>query len=183
MTDQLFFDTDCISSFLWTDQGCILTKLYPERIVIPAIVYDELSRVRKPQFVQRLTSLVESGEVALMDIDFGTEAFSLYRQMTCKPAPGKPVIGDGEASALALAKEHAGIIASNNFRDTKYYIRDLNLSYRSTGDILVEAYENGIITAAEAESVWQNMLKENRWLGADSFEKFRSKPYKPLLNP
>lgn len=182
LTDQLFFDTDCISSFLWTDKGCLLTQLYPKRIVIPKIVLDELSRVHKPKFTQRLTSLLNSGEARTMDIDYGTEAFSLFRQMTTLPAPGKPAIGNGEASALALAKEHSGIIASNNFRDIKFYIRDLELQYLSTGDILFEAFNDGLLSPKEAELIWKTMLEEDCWIGAQSFEEYMNKPYKPLLN-
>ena len=43
MTEPLFFDTDCISAFLWVDNESILSKLFPGRIVIPKEVYDELS--------------------------------------------------------------------------------------------------------------------------------------------
>ena len=43
MTEPLFFDTDCISAFLWVDHESILSKLFPGRIVIPKEVYDELS--------------------------------------------------------------------------------------------------------------------------------------------
>lgn len=43
MTEPLFFDTDCISAFLWVDNESILSKLFPGRIIIPKEVYDELS--------------------------------------------------------------------------------------------------------------------------------------------
>ncbi len=43
MTDKLFFDTDCISSFLWVDGTNIITELYDGRIVLPEPVYNELS--------------------------------------------------------------------------------------------------------------------------------------------
>lgn len=45
MSDQkLFFDTDCLSAFLWVNEQAILSKLYPGRIIIPEPVYNELSR-------------------------------------------------------------------------------------------------------------------------------------------
>ena len=43
LTEPLFFDTDCLSAFLWVDNESILAKLYPGRIVIPRQVYNELS--------------------------------------------------------------------------------------------------------------------------------------------
>ena len=40
---KLFFDTDCISAFLWVDESSIVTKLYGDCIAIPRQVYNELS--------------------------------------------------------------------------------------------------------------------------------------------
>ena len=34
MTDKLFFDTDCISAFLWVKEENILFKLYPGKIIL-----------------------------------------------------------------------------------------------------------------------------------------------------
>lgn len=42
MTDFLFFDTDCISAFLWVNEESLLEKLYPCKIVIPKEVYNGL---------------------------------------------------------------------------------------------------------------------------------------------
>lgn len=182
MTDRLFFDTDCLSSFLWTDRGCLLTRMYPKRIVIPEMVYDELQRVHQPKFVKRLNILLASGDALRMDMDVGTTAYSLFRKMTARPDLGKPMIGKGEASAIALAKEHSGIVASNNFRDIRHYVHDLKLDYRSTGDILEEAYYDGLLTIEEAEDIWKTMLSEDCWIGADSFREYLEKPHKPLAN-
>ena len=182
MIDRLFFDTDCLSSFLWTDRGCLLAQMYPNRIVIPEMVYDELQRVHQPKFAKRLNTLLAAGNVLRMDIDVGTTTYSLFRKMTARPDPGKPMIGKGEASAIALAKEHSGIVASNNFRDIRHYIHDLNLDYRSTGDILEEAYNDGLVTMNEAEQIWATMLAEDCWIGANSFREYLGKPHKPLMN-
>lgn len=43
MTDDLFFDTDCLSAFLWINDTNILYELYGGRIVLPEPVCQELS--------------------------------------------------------------------------------------------------------------------------------------------
>jgi len=43
MTNKLFFDTDCISSFLWVKEENILIKLYPGRIVLPKLASNTVS--------------------------------------------------------------------------------------------------------------------------------------------
>lgn len=182
LTDRLFFDTDCLSSFLWTDQGCLLTQMYPKRIIVPEMVYVELQRVHQPKFIKRLDALLDSGDARRMDVDFGTATYSLFRKMTSCTDVCRPMIDRGEASAIALAKEHSGIVASNNFRDIRRYIHDLKLDYRSTGDILEEAYNDGLLSMEEAEDIWKTMLSEDCWIGADSFREYLEKPHRPLAN-
>ena len=44
MTNELFFDTDCLSAFLWINDTNILHELYGGKIVLPEPVYQELSK-------------------------------------------------------------------------------------------------------------------------------------------
>ena len=44
MTDDLYFDTDCLSSFIWAKRLDLLETLYAGRIIIPRPVYQELTR-------------------------------------------------------------------------------------------------------------------------------------------
>jgi len=180
LTDPLFFDTDCLSAFLWTGRESIVTQLYPGRVVIPQSVLDELSRVCAPAFEERVASLAADAAVEVCDIDLASPALPLYREMTSRPKPGFKVIGRGEAAAMAFAIAHGGIVASNNFRDTAAYIRAFGLKYKTTGSILVEAYENGLVSEAEANAIWADMLAKGRCIGARSFTEFLAKPVDPL---
>ena len=92
--------------------------------------------------------------------------------MTENPEPGHREIGDGEASAIALAKIKNGILASNNFRDIKQYIDEFCLEYTTTGLILIDAYKRGIITEKQGNDIWEKMLKKRRKLGAQSFSEY-----------
>jgi len=51
----------------------------------------------------------------------------------------KKVIGNGEASAMALAKIHNGIVASNNSKDVLLTTEVEDIPWIKTGDILEEA--------------------------------------------
>ena len=46
MIEKYFFDTDCLSAFLWVREESILAKLYARRIILPAQVYNELKKCR-----------------------------------------------------------------------------------------------------------------------------------------
>lgn len=42
-TKSVFFDTDCLSAFLWVKEESLVVKLYPGRVVLPRKVFRELS--------------------------------------------------------------------------------------------------------------------------------------------
>ena len=58
MTDDFFFDTDCLSAFLWINDTNILHELYGGRIVLPEPVYQELSNPCIPHIGQRTDLLL-----------------------------------------------------------------------------------------------------------------------------
>ena len=60
MTEKYFFDTDCLSAFLWVREESVLAKLYSGRIILPAQVYNELKKVPHEPF-QVYTELIRSG--------------------------------------------------------------------------------------------------------------------------
>jgi len=42
-TKSIFFDTDCLSAFLWVKEESLVVQFYPGRVVLPLEVYRELS--------------------------------------------------------------------------------------------------------------------------------------------
>ena len=97
MTEPLFFDTDCLSAFLWVNNVSILAQLYPGRIVIPAEVYTELSIPTIPHLKARVDKMLANGDARIERIHTETEEYRLYRKMVAAPDPGHVIIGPGEA--------------------------------------------------------------------------------------
>lgn len=77
MINSLFFDSDCISAFLWVNEQNLLTLLYPGMVVIPKPAYDELSYPTTPHLKQRIDRLINNGQVTLATINVGCEAFAM----------------------------------------------------------------------------------------------------------
>ncbi len=171
LTDIIFFDTDCISAFLWVNDESILEKLYAGRIVIPEKVYEEMSNPKVSWMKNRVDILINSGVARFEDINIDSEEYVLYTKLTSFDGKRK-VIGKGEAACISLAKKHNAIIASNNLRDISFYIKEFSLKHLTTGDILMEAYEKGIITEDEGNAIWANMIARRRKLGANSFSEY-----------
>jgi predicted nucleic acid-binding protein len=165
LTNPLFFDTDCLSAFLWIDGQSLLPQLFPGRIVIPGDVYAEIDKPFIQHLKKRVDGLLAAGEAQVSEILVGTPEYELFFQMT---ELNTPVIGKGEAAALVLAKFRGGIVASNNLRDVKQYVQEYNLQLMTTGDILVLALRRGLITEKQGNKIWKEMLNCRRKLGATS---------------
>ena len=175
MTESLFFDTDCISAFLWVDNESILSKLFPGRIVIPKEVYDELSHPsvnRVKGLKAQVDLMLQAGDATIENITVGTATYELYRKLTTHPDPGNKIIGRGEAASISLAKEKQGIIASNNLRDIAVYVKEYGLSHITTGDIMKMALDAGYINESQGNTIWANMIARKRKLGYASFSDY-----------
>lgn len=133
MTDRYFFDTDCLSAFLWVRGENILSKLYK----IPKQVYNELEKV--PYLFKRVNSLLDNKQIRVESIKIDTPEFTDYVEMTCSPKDGLKIIGSGEAAGIAMAKHRNGILCSNNLRDTIPYIKKYEIKNMTTGEILIQA--------------------------------------------
>ncbi|HVN55244.1 MAG TPA: hypothetical protein VMT46_13000 [Anaerolineaceae bacterium] len=125
MTEPLFLDTDCLSTFLIVHYENLILQLYAGRIGIPQQVYRELGKV---QFMKiRVDALLKANRVVLYQIAAGTDPGNLYLKLTTHPDQGYKVIGSGEAAANVLTKQHNGILGSNNMRDILPYIQLFHL--------------------------------------------------------
>ena len=51
------------------------------------------------------------------------------------------------------------------------------LRHITTGDILVEAFQNAIITEEQGNLIWKNMLARRRRIGAESFTNYLLRKY------
>ena len=169
MIDKLFFDTDCISAFLWVKEENILFKLYPGKIILPKPVFNELNNPSIPHIKRKVNELCLNGDVSTKGILLDTQEYKLYCELAISPPKGEKIIGKGEAAAIALAKTYNGVIASNNLKDISKYIDKYKLEYITSGDILVDALSKGYIDEVKGNEIWKNMIGKRRMLPNDTF--------------
>lgn len=172
MTEELFFDTDCLSAFLWINNTNILQKLFAGRIVLPEPVYLELSNPGIPHIKQKADALIADRAAVVQEIKVGTEAYKIYTVLI-NGKKGRKSIGHGEAGGIALAKTYNGILASNNYSDIAPYIEKYHLKHTDTGHILLEALKKDLITESDGNSIWQQMLAKKRKLPCGSFTEYQ----------
>lgn len=171
MTDELFFDTDCLSAFLWINNTNILHELYGGKMILPEPVYQELSNPCIPHIKQRTDILISNKDISVKSIETNTEEYKLYTSLIRGEA-GKKSIGRGEAGGIALAKVYQGVLASNNYADIAPYIEKYHLKHIDTGQILMQALEKGLITEDMGNHIWTQMLSKRRMLPANTFSEY-----------
>jgi len=172
MTKKLFFDTDCLSSFLWVNQENLLLRLYPGRIIIPNEVAAELSNPCIPHIRRKINHMISLGQLEKKQIENGSEESREFYEMIANPDKQVVPIGKGEAAALALAKVYKGIVASNNIKDILYYVEKWALDYITSAEILIEAKHMSLIDECDGNKIWLDMLAKKRSLPADSFTEY-----------
>jgi hypothetical protein len=159
--DALFFDNDCFSSFIETEEEQILQDLFPAKIILPFEVFHELSHPSTPKNIRtRVIGLYDKKMIAVpLQCDNTSEFdYELYALLLEPEVSSLPRCGKGEAAAIVYAKMYKGIIASNNLRDVLPYVRLYSLRQKTTGSILSEAVQRGMITPGKAESIWSSLL-------------------------
>ena len=177
LTEKYFFDTDCLSAFLWVREESILAKLYAGRIILPAQVYHELQKV--PHLLARVDTLKDNGYLSVESMEAGSEEYNDYLQMTTSPEAGMRIIGRGEAAGIAMAKQRDGTLASNNLRDILPYVEKYEIPHITTGDILIEAMDAGIITETEGNTIWSDMIRKRRMLPTATFSEYLTNYHNP----
>lgn len=176
MKNIIFYDSDCISSFLIINKPSLLKKLF-EKINVPKQVYDELSSQKSPKIIRKnVKKLKDEKFIEIIEIDVLSHSFSTYQCLI--NGYWGDTIGNGEASVLALAIENDGIVASNNLSDIIQHIKEYNLGLITTPIILTKLFEKELISKKEANDIWNEMKKRNRKLPSKSFNEYYSKQFK-----
>ena len=153
-----FYDTDCLSSFLLTDNWSILESLFDE-IVIPYAVYEELTAKGSPyKIVDNLEFLIGKKFIKINDIDINSVEHRWYDDIRIEYQMNRRFpIGEGELQALALAIPNGGILASNNLSDIAYFVKKYRLPLLTSAYILALSCDKGYLTYEEAKFAWKQM--------------------------
>lgn len=173
MTDAIYFDTDCLSSFLWVKEFRILLSLFKGRIHIPYAVYVELSYPSVKHFKTEIDSLIVKGVVFIDKFEPGSKEEEIYYRLVYNPENGKQKIGKGEASVIAFAKENDGTLASNNLKDVGFYIDYYKLKSLSTPTILLKAVSDRLLSDIEADLIWDKMTKKKQRFPYETFAEYK----------
>ena len=136
---RILLDCDVIIHF--TKAGCqlLLPKIFPGRFVILDKVKAELDQ--RNSNIVTLANFIEWTKIEVIPFPKDKAIIMEYARL-------KAVMGDGEAACMAVAKHTKDYIASSNLKDIKEYCDYFGIVYLTTMDILLAAYEKGILSEA-----------------------------------
>ncbi len=105
MTKDLFFDTDCLSAFLWVGETNILHKLYGGKIIVPEPVYSELSNPSIPHIKKRTDAMIDNKDISVKTINTDTEEYELYTELV-REEKGRKTVLDAERRVELLLRKY-----------------------------------------------------------------------------
>ncbi len=145
------YDIDCLLYFLKMKRADLLEAEF-NHIVISNKVFNSLNNPSIPDFIKdNLNDLVDKGFVKVEEISYNTKTFDIYYEI--KEDHKNQVLGDGEASSIAIAIKNNGIIAYSNPDAIKDYLEKYNLKCITVEDILKDLLKKGIISQKEFETL------------------------------
>ena len=150
---KTIYDIDCLLYFLKIERTDLLEEEF-SKIVISNKVFNSLNNPTIANFIKdNLNGLVDKGFVKVEEISFNTDTFDIYFEI--KNDHKNQVLGDGEASSIAIAIKNKGVIAYNNPNAIKYYLEKYELKCITLEDIFNDLLKKGIISEEE----YKNLLK------------------------
>ncbi len=173
LTDDspVFFDTDCVSSFLSVGRLDIVVKLFGQRIRVPSEVLRELDGLQYHPTLGHIPSslrayIAESPQ-AEVQITIGSPTHKMYEQL--KEGFGGRRVGSGESAVMACAYQQRGVVASNNLSDVRAFCEANGIELICTQHTLVGAVVKGVIAEVTARKVWHHMARMGNSLPRHGF--------------
>lgn len=148
---KTIYDIDCLLYFLKIGRVDLLEEEF-NRIIISNKLFNSLNNPSIPDFIKgQLNGLVEKEFVKVEEISLNTETFDIYYELINEHK--NQILGDGEASSIAIAIKNEGTIAYNNPSAISEYLEKYNLKCITLEDILNNLYKKEKISKKEFESL------------------------------
>lgn len=162
---RILLDSDVIVHLFKAEQLSLLQQLYPNRILLLDIVYEEL--LKNPTIRAHVQNLIIFKQVRLFIFPVGdSEILKEYNHL--KQSKGK-----GESACMAVCRHKKNILASSNLKDIKSYCAQYDIEYLTTMDLLAISYIKEVISAADADlAIYNVKSKGSKLPNYDKIEEY-----------
>lgn len=138
---KIILDADVVIHFLRGHQIGILNQIYPNKLYMPDVVFEETFYGREKTEVE---NLFRYGFVKPLEIKADKRILMEYYRL-------KGRFGKGESACMAYCRFTNDVIGSSNLKDILEYCNEQGIIYLTTLDFIAEAYRKEILTETECD--------------------------------
>ena len=159
---KILLDTDVIIHFIKGEQTGILHKIFPNKLYILDIVFEEAFKgITRPI----IENLIRSGAIHELSFSNDMRVIKEYAQL-------KKVYGSGESACMAYCKFNKDVLASSNLRDIKSYCVENSIQYLTTMDFILQAYQLKLLDETECDYFIYNVLSRGSKLPCKNIQEY-----------
>lgn len=163
---KILLDADVVIHFIKAGKQLLLPKVFPNRFVMLDKVYNELT-VRNSKSLP-VNNFLTWCKIPVIPIPVNSEIIREYARL-------KKELGEGEAACMAVARFTKDYIASSNLKDIYKYCNEHGIVYYTTMDLLLELYNQGIMSEPECDQfIYDVKNKDSKLIsGVDSIVQYK----------
>ena len=154
---KIIYDIDCLLYFLKFKRTDLLEEEF-DKIVISNKVFNSLNNPSIPDFIKdQLNVLVVKEFVKVEEISLNTKTFDIYYELINDHK--NQILGDGEASSIAIAIKNKGTIAYTNPLAISEYLEKYDMKCITLEDILNTLFKDEKISKSDFEELKNNLKR------------------------
>jgi predicted nucleic acid-binding protein len=138
---KIILDADVVIHFLKGDQIGLLSQIFPNKLYMPDVVFQETFHGREKTEVE---NLFRFGMVQELVMTTDIRIVKEYNRLKNK-------FGKGESACMAYCRFNNDVIGSSNLKDISDYCKEHDIEYLTTLDFIAEAYNKKLLTEAECD--------------------------------
>ncbi len=161
---KILLDSDVVRHFIKGGQILFLAKIFPNRFVMLDKVKNEL--LKSKHIETQVNNFLTMSRVDVIPFPIDRAIMMEYAALTKQ-------FGEGESACMAVARHQKQFIASSNLKDISTYCKTHGITYITTMDILIEAYEKGIFTKEVCDTFIQEVKAKGSKLPCNTLDEYK----------
>lgn len=160
---SILLDADVVRHFINGGKIHQLSSIYPKRFVMLDKVKNELCRSKSLEAT--VNNFLTMTKVPIVPFPSQIEVIKEYALLTKQ-------FGEGESACMAVAKYQKQFIASSNLKDINAFCKANGITYLTTMDILLHAFNTKLFTKKECDEFITNVKAKGSILPCNTLDEF-----------
>jgi len=153
-TKKILLDADVIIHFFKGGKLRLLPKIFPNRLNILDIVFEE---IKGSKIITVIDNLIENGEIDYIEFPNSDLYNKEYASLRSEKMS---FYGKGESACMVYARYNKQFIASCNYRDIRRYCDFHNIEHFNTLDILDIAVRKNLLSDSDRKNFIELVIRK-----------------------